>query len=137
MAKNRRHLYPEEARLLGLEVKPNEKLKNNAKYTINDEDWETVKEYRTQPKERQFVETVKKLNADGEILSTIEKLQSEPIPIPEDFEIIKISTSKTTGQQWIQYAQKTCLTILLRFFAYCKLFYSEQQRTLQLIQFQQ
>lgn len=106
MAKNRRHLYPEEAKLLGLEVKPNERLRNNAKYTINDEDWETVKAYRTQPKARQFVETVKKLNADGEILSTIEKLQSEPIPIPEDFEIIKISTSKTTGQQWIQYAQK-------------------------------
>ena len=40
------------------------------------------------------------------IISTIEKLQSEPIEIPDNFEVIKVSTSKTTGQQWVQYAPK-------------------------------
>lgn len=58
------------------------------------------------PNERKFVETIKKLGKDGEITSTTEKLQSEPVEIPENFELVKVSTSQTTGQQWLQYLPK-------------------------------
>jgi len=53
---------------------------------------------------REFVETQKKLDKNGKQISSIEKLQSKPIDVPKHFEIVKISTSKTTGQQWVQYA---------------------------------
>ena len=58
------------------------------------------------PNTRQFVETIKKLDKNGEIVSTTEKLQSKPIEVPDGFEVVKISTSETTGQQWVQYAPK-------------------------------
>ena len=76
-------------------------------YYVTDEQWDIITYNRTSPNEREFVETQKKIGKDGELLSTIEKLQSEPIDIPENFEVIKVSTSKTTGQQWVQYAPKS------------------------------
>ena len=39
-----------------------------------------------------------KKDKNGNITSTVQKLQSEPITqVPEGFEVIKISTNKTTG----------------------------------------
>ena len=106
MKKTRKRLKAFEADLLGFDVKPNIVGRKTAMYYVTDEQWDTVQQNRITPNERKFVETQKKINKDGEILSSIEKLQSEPIDIPENFEIIKISTSKTTSQQWIQYAPK-------------------------------
>ena len=106
MSKNVKWLNKKEAELLNLKVKENESNRNQARYYLTEEQWDFVLRYRTKPNKRKFVETQKKFDKDGEIVSTVEKLQSKPIDIPEGFEVIKISTSKTTGQQWIQYAPK-------------------------------
>lgn len=106
MTKNTRWLKKEEAIFLNLTPKENAPNRQNNRYNITDEEWLSVLQLRITPNERKFVETQRKLNKDSEVISTIEKLQSEPIEIPENFEIVKISTSKTTGQQWIQYLPK-------------------------------
>jgi len=106
MSKNVKWLNKKESELLNLKVKENESNRNQARYYLTEEQWDFVLRYRTKPNKRKFVETQKKFDKDGEIVSTVEKLQSKPIDIPEGFEVIKISTSKTTGQQWIQYAPK-------------------------------
>ena len=104
MSKLRKRLNDKEAEFLGFDIL--ESKSGNPKYTLSKKQWQTIYKMRTTPNERKFVETQKKLNKDGEILSTLEKLQSEPIEVPENFELIKVSTSKTTGQQWLQYAPK-------------------------------
>ena len=63
-----------------------------------------LKKYRAN--KRKFKEVIIKKDKNGKVTSTTEKLQSKPIPVPENFELIKVSTSKTTGQQWTQYAPK-------------------------------
>ena len=106
MTKLRKRLNNKEAEFLGLDILSVEKGKGNPRYTLEDWQWETILKSRTTPNKREFVETIKKLDKDGELISTVEKLQSEPIEVPENFELIKVSTSKTTGQQWLQYAPK-------------------------------
>lgn len=104
--KTRKRLFQSEARLLGLVVKENEPNRQKAQYYVTCEEWEVILEIRQTPRERKFVNTQNRLNKEGEIISSIEKFQSESIPIPDNFEVIKISTSETTGQQWVQYAAK-------------------------------
>jgi len=101
-----RALKPEEADLLGLEIKPKPDRGGNGRYYISAEDNDYITELRSTPNKREFIETQKKFDKSGNVISSVQKLQSEPIETPEGFEIIKISTSKTTGQQWIQYAPK-------------------------------
>jgi len=101
-----RALKPEEADLLGLEIKPKPTRGGNGRYYISAEDNEYITELRSTPNKREFIETQKKFDKSGNVISSVQKLQSEPIETPEGFEIIKISTSKTTGQQWVQYAPK-------------------------------
>ena len=101
-----RALKPEEADLLGLEIKPKPTRGGNGRYYISAEDNEYITELRSTPNKREFIETQKKFDKSGNVVSSVQKLQSEPIETPEGFEIIKISTSKTTGQQWVQYAPK-------------------------------
>jgi len=96
-------LSDDEAKSLGLNVKAAEEGRNTVQYYITPEEKITILQRRNELNERKFVETIRKIGKDGETLSSVEKLQSEPIEPPEGFEIIKISTSKTTGQQWIQY----------------------------------
>jgi len=95
-----------EAEFLGLKVKANDKGRKNNRYTITHKQQEEILRLRMTPNEREFVETIKKLDKNGNVISSTEKLQSEPIDIPDNFEVIKVSTSKTTGQQWVQYAPK-------------------------------
>lgn len=104
--KLRKRLTSKEASLLNLEVKENEYGRSSARYVIKEDDWELVLSKRIKPRKRKFVETLKKFDKNGNILSSVEKLQAKPIGIPENFEVIKVSTSKTTGQQWVQYAPK-------------------------------
>jgi hypothetical protein len=101
-----RALKPEEADLLGLEIKPKPTRGGNGRYYISAEDNDYITELRSTPNKREFIETQKKFDKSGNVISSVQKLQSEPIETPEGFEIIKISTSKTTGQQWVQYAPK-------------------------------
>ena len=77
----------------------------NPKYYFNDE---LIHKFNLPllPNNREFIEVQRKLGKNGELLSSVEKLQSEPIEVPENFEIVKVSTSKTTGQQWVQYQPK-------------------------------
>ena len=49
---------------------------------------------------------IKETDKDGNIISITEKLQSEPIQVPDNHEIIRTSTNKTTGQQWVITAPK-------------------------------
>ena len=106
MAKLHKYLFKNEAIFLELKPKTNEKNRNQARYYVTKEQYEDVLRQRAIPNKRKFIETQKKLNKDGNIISTVEKFQSKPIDVPDNFEVIKISTSKTTGQQWIQYAPK-------------------------------
>jgi hypothetical protein len=104
--KKARWLSQKEALLLELTPKENDGNRNQNRYYLSSEEWDFIISERTKPNKRKFVETQKKFDKDGEILSSVEKLQSKPIDVPENFEVIKVSTSKTTGQQWVQYAPK-------------------------------
>ena len=103
--KVRTRLKPEEAEYLGLIIKENDKDRDTARYYLTEK--QRIKlGLPARPHKRKFVEVIKKLDKNHDVISTVEKLQSEPITVPDNFEVIKISTSKTTGQQWIQYAPK-------------------------------
>ena len=106
MKNERRYLTKEEATVLGYKVKANEKFRTKARYKVDELSWANIQRSRATPSDRAMIETQAKYDKDGNVLSTLEKLQAKPIDIPEDFEIIKVSTSKTTGQQWVQYAKK-------------------------------
>lgn len=106
MQKKQKWLNKKEAIELGLTPKENEKNRSQARYPLTADEWESVVIKRQTPNKREFVETQKKFDKNGEISSTLEKLQSKPIEVPDNFEVIKVSTSKTTGQQWVQYAAK-------------------------------
>jgi len=109
MKKKRLRVTKEQAELLGLiPVRDGEipKGRNKIHRWLTDEQIAIVKDMNKQPLQRSFVNTQNKYDKKGDIVSSVEKLQSEPIEIPENFEIVKISTSKTTGQQWIQYKEK-------------------------------
>ena len=102
--KERRWLSNKEAKSLGItELYVIPPLRTKARYMITAEEWESVVISRNVPNKRKFVETIKKLDKDGNLLSTTEKLQAKPLQVPDNFEVIKVSTSKTTGQQWVQY----------------------------------
>lgn len=104
--KNVRWLNQKEADLLGFKVKENYGKRNQNRYSVEEEDWEFIQAKRSAPNKRKFVETIQKLDKDGNSISTVKKLQSKPIKIPDNFEVIKISTSETTGQQWVQTAPR-------------------------------
>lgn len=106
MAKTHRYLSQLEAKQLGLPPKENQVNRKQARYYLTPEEWEAVIINRQTPNKREFIEVQRKFDKDGEITSSLEKFQSKPIEIPANFEIIKVSTSKTTGQQWVQYAAK-------------------------------
>ena len=106
MGKLVKWLNKSEAKALGLKVKENARNRNQNRYYLTQDQFDFIYKLRTTPSKRKFVETIKKLDKKGEVISTTEKLQSKPIEVPENFEVIKVSTSKTTGQQWIQYAPK-------------------------------
>ena len=106
MIKARRWLSKSEAQYLGLTVKENQKGRKKSRYPITEDQYDEILSIRATPNKRKFVETIKKLDKNGRTISSTEKLQSKPIDVPDNFEVIKVSTSKTTGQQWIQYAPK-------------------------------
>ena len=106
MTKKIKWLYKKEAKELGFTVKESEKGRTQARYSINEYQAELLELYRKGIDKREFVETMKKHDKDGNILSTTSKLQKKPINVPDGFEIIKVSKSETTGQEWVQYAKK-------------------------------
>lgn len=106
MNKSVRWLNKQEAKFLGFTPKENDGKRNQNRYYVELEDWELIQSKRSKPKKRKFVKTIEKFDKNGRTVSSVEKLQSKPIEIPDNFEVIKISTSKTTGQQWVQTAPR-------------------------------
>lgn len=107
MSENKKKwLSDDEAKTIGLKLNTIPPLRNKAQYRISEELWDAVLSNRNLSNERHFVETIKKLDKKGNVTSTTEKLQAQPIEVPENFEVIKVSTSKTTGQQWVQYGPR-------------------------------
>ena len=106
MDRLQRWLNKSEAEFLELKVKENAKGRTQNRYRITEDQFNEVLRLRATPNKRKFVETIKKLDKNGKVISSTEKLQSKPIEVPDNFEVIKVSTSKTTGQQWIQYGPK-------------------------------
>lgn len=104
--KKHRYLTDQEAQDLNFKLNTKQGKRDKARYYISNEVWDDILSNRVKPNDRKFVETIKKFGKEGELISSTEKLQSKPIDVPEGFEVIKVSTSKTTGQQWVQYAPK-------------------------------
>jgi hypothetical protein len=104
MAKVRKYLYQHEAKKLGLEVKEDLLNRNQNRYFVTKEEWQKLEQERKENDNRTFIATLRKLDKNGDVSSTVEKFQAQPLEVPDNFEIIKISTSESTGQQWVQYA---------------------------------
>ena len=102
----RRRLTKEECIILGLDYTGKDIDGRHKRRTLTKEQIQQIDYLRSLPNKRKFVNTQNKLDKDGNIVSSVEKLQSKGIDIPENFEVIKISNSETTGQQWVQYAPK-------------------------------
>lgn len=57
---------------------------------------------------RKFVTTAKKYDKNGNIISRTEKLQQvNPITVPDNLELSRLSTNVTTGQQWAIYTKES------------------------------
>ena len=93
-------LKPTDAAKYGLEINKGER------YRVSEDLYDRIVFELGRPNKRKFKKVIRRLDKNGIEIGSIEKLQSKPIETPEGFEIIKISTSKTTGQQWVQYAPK-------------------------------
>lgn len=96
--KIRKRLYDNEAKKINLKVKKHDGKRKQARYTITKKQWFEVIKMRD---ERRFVTVQQKFNKDGEITSSVDKLQDAPIEVPKNHEIVRISTNNTTGQQWV------------------------------------
>ena len=104
-----RWLYKSEALHLGLHPKEDAPNRNQNRYYLTKDEWLSIQELRKDT--RSFIKTAQKFDKNGNVISTTEKLQSEPLEIPESHEIIRTSTNKTNGQQWIITAPKKEVTL--------------------------
>ena len=104
--KLRLRLYDHEAEYLNLKVKNSEEGRSQARYYLTQEQCDILTAYRLNDSKGHFVETIIKKDKKGNVISSTEKLQNPVIDVPEGFKITKISTSKSTGQQWIQTVPK-------------------------------
>tara|TARA_R110000796_G_scaffold203393_1_gene319693 strand:+ start:202 stop:1428 length:1227 start_codon:yes stop_codon:yes gene_type:complete len=102
MSKTVKWLNQKEAKILGFKVKEDSAGRNQNRYPLNDRQLEELRTLKLQLQKRKFIETQKKLDKNGSLVSSVEKLQANPIDTPENFEITRISTSTTTGQQWVR-----------------------------------
>ena len=76
MGKLVKWLNKSEAKALGLKVKENARNRNQNRYYLTQDQFDFIYKLRTTPSKRKFVETIKKLDKKGEVISTTEKLQS-------------------------------------------------------------
>jgi hypothetical protein len=111
MAKRKKYirLSKKKVKYLGLEPKPRLADGSNARYDLSDEQVQQLYNgfnYEGAPRTREMVETQVRYDKDGERSSSIEKLQSDPIEIPENFKLIGITTNQSTGQQWLRHVPR-------------------------------
>lgn len=101
--KKKRYLTESEAKFLGFEkLNKVQKGKNLAPYTITIEQYNDAKLHTLNSRKRELKEVVVKKDKNGNVTSTVERLQSKPIDVPEGFEVTQVSTNKTSGIQWVQ-----------------------------------
>lgn len=97
----RRRLSDSEAIYLGLELKPHDKGRKQARYRISETQFNSIKKLR-EFKSSGFKETKRTYDKDNNIVSRVEKReQKKLIDIPEGHKIKRLSTNTTTGQQWV------------------------------------
>jgi hypothetical protein len=59
-------------------------------------------------KYRNFVETQRKYDKNGNVISRVEKLQqANLVDVPDGLELSRLSTNVTTGQQWQIYTKES------------------------------
>ena len=105
MSKIRKLLSDSEASFIGFtEFNTPQGNHKKARYLISKKQLKQVEELRMST--RDFVKTVQKFDKDGKTLSYTEKLQSTPLDVPKNHEVIRTSTNATNGQQWIITAPK-------------------------------
>ena len=99
--KKKVRLKDEEALYLGLQLKEKHpETEGNPRYRLTKEQENLILNYRTQT--TQFTTIKKTLDADGNVRFTTEKLiQKTPVDIPENHEIIRLSTNISGNQQWV------------------------------------
>jgi hypothetical protein len=101
MSKDVRWLNKIEADYLGLKIKENEPKRSNARYSINKEQWQSIKTFR-EIKQTEFKEVKRTLDKKGNVIGRVEKLTSKDlINIPDNHKIKRVSTNVSTGQQWV------------------------------------
>ena len=104
--KTRKRLSKKEAEFVGIKKIKETKNKINPRYYITPEQLEAVTLFRLNNNKGKFKETIRKKDKNGKVISVTEKFQSPVVDVPDGFKIIKISTSKNTGQQWVQSVPK-------------------------------
>ena len=101
MSKQRTRLKPHEAIALGFELKKDYKSEGNPKFYLSEtqiKELQKIREFH----QKEFKEVRRTYNKDGEVISKVEKLnQKELIEIPNNHEIIRVSTNVSNGQQWV------------------------------------
>ena len=98
----RKRLKPYEAIALGFEVKQDEPNGRLHRYTLTDAQVDQLSNLRKFGT-TEFKEIKRTTNGKGELISKVERLsQKKLIDIPNNHEIIGVSTNVTTGQQWIK-----------------------------------
>lgn len=101
MSKQRIRLKPHEAIALGFELKKDYKSEGNPKFYLSETQIKELQKIR-EFYQKEFKEVKRTYNKDGEVISKVEKLnQKELIEIPNNHEIVRVSTNVSNGQQWV------------------------------------
>lgn len=101
MSKQRTRLKPHEAIALGFELKKDYKSEGNPKFYLSETQIKELQKIR-EFYQKEFKEVKRTYNKDGEVISKVEKLnQKELIEIPNNHEIVRVSTNVSNGQQWV------------------------------------
>lgn len=101
MPKQKVRLKPFEAIALGFIVRNRTQQDRNPQYHISENQQTELLKIRNL-NQSEFKEVKRTLNADGEIITKVEKLTSkELIDIPLNHQIKRVSTNVATNQQWV------------------------------------
>lgn len=101
--KTRRYLTDEEAVKLNIELNEKQGKRDKARYWITEDQYNRILSERLDNRKSKLIEVEVKKDKKGNITSSVEKLRRETIQdVPDGFEVVQISTSKSTGQQWVR-----------------------------------
>lgn len=99
--KIRKRLYDHEAIHLGLALNEKGVGRHQARYYVTQEESDLIDKYRIMQR-REYVEVLRKRDKSGNVISSLERLQATPQPIPKGHKIIGTTTNAATGHQWIR-----------------------------------